>query len=241
MNVEVWPKPFYVNNVETYANICLILGKGAEWFASLGSKSAPGTKIFALTGKTNHPCLVEAPVGATLADLIKMADGDGRSLEGELKAFQMGGPSGGIFPERFKTMPMDFDSLPHIGWKVGSGYVVLMDEKICTVEMVRYSMSQLINDACDRCQPCSKALKHLQSILNRLSRGLGEMGDLETLESFAHRLQSQARCEFGRAAATPVLTSLRYFRNEYESHLQHHCPANFCKDLSQDRTLKLAA
>jgi NADH:ubiquinone oxidoreductase subunit F (NADH-binding) len=242
-NVEAWPKPFYVNNVETYANIPLILNKGAEWFASLGTKNATGTKIFALTGKTNHPCLVEAPAGSTLADLMKMADGEGRGVEGALKAFQIGGPSGGIFPERFQTQPIDFDSLANIGWKIGSGYVVLMDEKVCIVEMVRYSLNQLSSEACDRCQPCGKALKNLLSILNRVIKGLGESGDLETLEIFANRIQSEARCDFGREAMTPVLTSLRYFRSEYESHLKQRCPANSCQDLGKgsERTLKLAA
>jgi NADH:ubiquinone oxidoreductase subunit F (NADH-binding) len=242
-NVEVWPKPFYVNNVETYANLPLILTKGADWFASLGTKNATGTKIFALTGKTSHPCLVEAPLGSTLAELMKMADGEGRGVEGELKAFQLGGPSGGIFPGRFQSTPFDFDSLANIGWKMGSGYVVLMDEKVCIVEMVRYSLNQLGSEACDRCQPCGKALKNLLSILNRLVKGFGESGDLETLEIFANRIQSQARCEFGRAAVTPVLTSLRYFRSEYESHLKQRCPANSCKDLGQvvERPLKLAA
>lgn len=242
-NVEVWPKPFYVNNVETYVNIPLILNQGADWFASLGTKNASGTKIFALTGKTSHPCLVEAPIGSTLADLMKMADGEGRGVEGELKAFQIGGPNGGIFPGRFQTTPIDFDSLANIGWKMGSGYVVLMDEKVCIVEMVRYSLNQLGSEACDRCQPCGKALKNLLSILNRLVKGLGESGDLETLEVFANRIQSQARCEFGRAAVTPVLTSLRYFRSEYESHLKQRCPANSCKDLEKvaERPLKLAA
>jgi NADH:ubiquinone oxidoreductase subunit F (NADH-binding) len=242
-DVEVWPKPFYVNNVETYANIPLILNKGADWFASLGTKNAPGTKIFALTGKTSHPCLVEAPLGITLADLMKMADGDRRGVEGELKAFQLGGPGGGIFPGSFQTTPMDFDSSADTGWKVGSGYVVLMDEKVCIVEMVRYSLTQLASEACDRCQPCGKAFKNLLSILNRLIKGLGESGDLETLEIFANRIQSDARCEFGKAAIAPVLTSLRYFRSEYESHLKQRCPANSCKDLGKvsERALKLAA
>lgn len=242
-NVEVWPKPFYVNNTETFANIPLILNKGGDWFASLGTKNATGTKIFALTGKTSHPCLVEAPIGSTLADLIKMADGDGRGVEGELKAFQIGGPNGGIFPARFQTTPIDFDSLANIGWKMQSGYVVLMDEKVCIVEMVRYSLNQLGSEACDRCQPCGKAFKNLLSILNRLVKGFGESGDLETLEVFANRIQSQARCDFGRAAVTPVLTSLRYFRSEYESHLKQRCPASSCKDLGKvaERSLKLAA
>ena len=242
-NVEVWPKPFYVNNVETYANIPLILTKGADWFASLGTKNATGTKIFALTGKTSHPCLVEAPIGSTVADLMKMADGEGQGVEGELKAFQIGGPNGGIFPGRFQTTPIDFDSLANIGWKMDSGYVVLMDEKICIVEMVRYSLTQLVSEACDQCHPCGKAFKNLLAILNRLVKGLGEAGDLETLEIFANRIQSQGRCEFGRAAVTPVLTSLRYFRSEYESHLKQSCPANSCKELGKvsDRPLKLAA
>lgn len=242
-NVETWPKPFYVNNVETYMTIPLILNKGAEWFASVGTKNAAGTKIFALTGKTSHPCLLEAPIGITLMELMKMADGGDRGLQGELKAFQIGGPSGGIFPERFRNTPIDFDSLANIGWKIGSGYVVLMDEKVCIVDMVRYSLNQLAAEACDHCQPCGKAFKNLLAILNRLTKGYGEAGDLETMEILGNRIQTQARCPFGRAAVTPLITSLRYFRGEYESHLKQRCPANSCKDLIQvaERPLKLAA
>ncbi len=242
-NIEGWPTPFYANNVETYMNLPLILNKGADSFASLGTKNATGTKIFALTGKTRHPCLVEAPLGSTLAELLKIADGETSQLQGELKAFQLGGSSGGIFPARFQNTPLDFDSLAHIGWKIGTGYVVLMDEKVCIVEMVRYSLHQLISESCDHCHPCGRVLKKLLSIFNRVVRGLGETGDLETLEMIVHRLQSQARCPLGKAAAVPVFTSLRYFRNEYESHLNQRCPSNFCKDLSTDseRTIKLAA
>jgi len=242
-DIEVWPRPFYVNNVETYATIPLILKKGAEWFTSMGTRNATGTKIFALTGKTRHPCLVEAPLGLTLADLLKMADGEERGMEGELKAFQVGGPAGGIFPARFQTTPLDFDSLAHIGWKIGSGYIVLLDDKVCIVEMVRYSLNQLVSEACDRCHPCGKAFKNLLAILHRMVKGLGEDGDLETLENMANRIQSQARCDFGRAAVTPFLTSMRYFRSEYENHLKQRCPANSCKELGRvaERALKLAA
>jgi NADH:ubiquinone oxidoreductase subunit F (NADH-binding) len=242
-NVEVWPTPFYTNNVETYMNIPLVLSQGADSFASRGTKNGTGTKIFALTGKTRHPCLVEAPLGSTLAELLKIADGETSRLQGELKAFQLGGASGGIFPARLQDAPLEFDSLANIGWKIGSGYVVLMDEKVCIVEMARYSLNQVLSESCDRCHPCGKALKNILSILNRVVKGLGETGDLETLEMIAHRLQSQARCPFGKVAALPVLTSLRYFRSEYESHLKQRCPANFCKDLAKDseRTIKLAA
>jgi len=242
-NVEAWPKPFYVNNSETYATIPLVLNKGAEWFASVGTNNATGTKIFALTGKTKHPCLLEAPLGSTLSDLMKMADGDVSGMEGELKAFQLGGPGGGIFPGRFQNVPIDFDSLTNIGWKVGSGHIVLLDEKVCIVDMVRYALSQLAGEACDRCQPCGKAIKNLLAILNRLVKGFGETGDLETIEIFANRIQTQSRCSFGKTAVAPLLTSMRYFRGEYESHLKQRCPANFCKDLSKagERPFKLAA
>jgi len=244
-NIEAWPKPFYVNNVETYLNIPLILDKGVDAFASLGPKDARGTKIFALTGKTKHPCLVEAPIGSTLMDLLKIADGDsgGSGLDGELKAFQVGGPAGGIFPARFQTTPMDFDSLAKIGWKIGSGHIVLLDEKVCIVEMTRYSLNQLVSETCDRCSSCGKALKNILSILTRLTKGMGESGDIETLESFASQIQSKARCEFGRTAVDTILTGLRYFRAEYESHLKQSCPAHYCKDLTSttERPLKLAA
>lgn len=242
-NVEAWPRPFYVNNVETYATIPLVLNKGAEGFASMGSKNATGTKIFALTGKTKHPCLLEAPIGSTLSDLMKMANGDVSGMDGELKAFQLGGPSGGIFPGRFQNTPIDFESLANIGWKIGSGHIVLMDEKVCIVDMARYALNQLAAEACDRCQPCGKAIKNLLAILNRLTKGFGELGDLETIEIFANRIQAQSRCNFGKAAVAPLRTSMSYFREEYESHLKQRCPANFCKDLSKvaESSLKLAA
>jgi NADH:ubiquinone oxidoreductase subunit F (NADH-binding) len=242
-DVDLWPKPFYANNVETYLNIPLIVSRGADAFASRGTKGAGGTKIFALTGKTKHPCLVEAPLGSTLAALLKMADGEKSALDGELKAFQVGGPSGGIFPAKFQTTPMDFGSPADMGWKIGSGHTLLMDEKVCIVEMARYSLNQLAAESCDRCSPCGKAFKNILSILNRLTKGMGEEGDLETLESFAGRVHSRARCSFGKTAVEAVLTSLRYFRAEYESHLKQSCPARYCKDLtpSAERPLKLAA
>ncbi len=242
-DLKAWPKPFYTNNVETYMNLPLLLRNGADSFASGGARNAVGTKIFALTGKTRHPCLVEAPLGSTLAQLLRMADGENSSLPRELKAFQLGGAGGGIFPARFQDTPLDFDSLANLGWKVGSGNVVLMDDKVCILDMVRYSLNQLLSESCDRCHPCGKALKNLLSILNRLMKGLGEEGDLETLEMIARRLQAQSRCPLGKAAAVPVFTSLGYFHGEYESHLHHRCPSNFCKDLIGDseRTLKLAA
>ncbi len=242
-NVEMWPRLFYANNTETYMNIPLILTKGSAWFSAIGTKNGAGTKIFALTGKTSHPCLVEAPIGSTLGDLIKMADGTGSGVQGKLKAFQIGGAGGGIFPERFQNTPLDFDSLADIGWKVGSGYIVLMDEKVCMVEMVRYSLNQLVSEGCDRCDPCNRGLKNLLAILNRLVKGFGEIGDLENLETIASRIQSQARCEYGRTMAAPVLTSMRYFRSEFENHLKQRCPANFCKDLQKgsERAFKLAA
>ncbi len=238
---DLWPKSFYVNNVETYLNIPLILFREGE--ALTGSKAAGGTKIFALTGKTKHPCLVEAPLGSTLAALLKMADGEKSALDGELKAFQVGGPSGGIFPARFQDRPMDFRSTAELGWNIGSGATLLMDEKVCIVEMARYSLNQLAAESCDRCSPCGKALKNILSILNRLVKGMGEEGDLETLESFAGRVHSHARCSFGKTAVEAVLTSLRHFRGEYESHLKQSCPARYCKDLtpSAERPLKLAA
>jgi len=241
--VEEWPKLFYINNAETYMNIPLIINKGADWFKSLGKGKAAGTKIYALTGKTSHPCLVEAPLGSTLADLIKMAEGEEQGLLENIKAFQLGGAAGGIFPARFQNIPLDFDSLGHLGWQVGSGYIVLMDESVCLVDMTRYSLSQLAAEAGERCHPCAKAIHSVLAILNRLIKGFGEAGDLETLEIFAKRVHREARCSFGKLVMTPLLTSLRYFRHEYESHLRKSCPARFCKDLvpGTEKVIKLAA
>lgn len=245
LDFQGWPdRPgiFYLNNVETYMNIPLIISKGAEWFRSLGKKDR-GTKIFALTGKTRHPCLVEAPLGTTLAELLQMAYGESSCLMGNLKAFQLGGPAGGIFPERFQNLPLEFDSLAHLGWQVGSGYLVLMDESVCIVDIARYSLTQIAAETCASCHPCNRAWRNLLSILNRLTKGLGEAGDIETLEIFAKNILAQARCSFGRAAVMPILTSLNYFRSEFESHLKQTCPAQFCRDLRPggEKVIKLAA
>lgn len=236
------PKLFYINNVETYMNIPLLINRGAEWFKSLG-KGGGGTKIYALTGKIGHPCLVEAPLGSTLLELIKIAEGEESAACQNLKAFQLGGAAGGIFPARFQNIPLDYDSLDHLGWQVGSGYIVLMDESVCIVDMARYALSQLAAEACERCHPCAKAMRSVLAILNRLGKGFGEAGDLETLEIFAKRLHTEARCSFGKLVMTPLLTSLRYFRHEYESHLKKACPARFCKDLvpGTEKVIKLAA
>lgn len=240
---QEWPKLFYVNNVETYLNMPLIINKGAPWFKTLGKGKASGTKIYALTGKISHPCLVEAPLGTTLVDLINMAEGEDSDLLAKVKAFQLGGAAGGIFPARFQNIPLDFDSLDHIGWQVGSGYIVLLDESVCLVDLTRYSLSQLAAEACDHCHPCARAIRSVLAILNRLMKGFGEAGDLESLEIFAKRIHAEARCSFGKLVMTPLLTSLRYFRQEYESHLRKSCPAHFCKDLLplKEKVIKLAA
>ncbi len=238
-----WPNLFYVNNVETYMNIPLIINHGADYFKALGKGEAAGTKIYALTGKIDHPCLIEAPLGSTLGELIRMAEGEDEFLLKNLKAFQLGGAGGGIFPARFKDIPLDYESLGNLGWQVGSGYIVLMDEGVCIVDMARYSISQLAAEVCERCHPCAQAIRSVLAILNRLIKGFGEEGDLETLEILATRLIKEARCSFGRLVMTPLLTSLRYFRPEYEGHLQKSCPARFCGDLlpRTEKVIKLAA
>ena len=237
-----WPQLFYAANVETYMTLPLILQKGSAWFSSLGMKSGAGTKIFSLTGKTNHPCLVEAPVGVTIVELLKMADGEGSGVQSGLKAFQLGGAGGGIFPKDFRDQPLIFDS-DETGWRIGSGQILIMDEQVCVVEMIRYSMQQLAAECCDGCDPCKRAMKNISSVLDRLVKGFGETGDLEALGTMAEHIKSQARCEFGKTAVNSVLTGLRFFRGEFEDHLKQRCPANFCKDLLKgtERNLKIAA
>ncbi len=237
---ENWPRLFYINNAETYMTVPLILQRGSGWFSSTDAGNGRGTKIFSLTGNTSHPCLIEAPLGSTPADLLKIAEGDAGSGE-ELKAFQVGGAAGGIFPASFRDTPLALDPAES-GWKAGSGSLVVLDHQVCIVEMVRYSVQQLAAEGCAECDPCIRALQNLRSILNRLVKGYGETGDLESLEGLAGHIRDRALCEFGRSAANPVLTGLRYFRNEFDDHVKKRCPAKSCKNLGQgsDRNLKVA-
>ncbi|MFA5364502.1 MAG: NADH-quinone oxidoreductase subunit NuoF [Candidatus Bathyarchaeia archaeon] len=227
----VWDKPSTLNNVETWANIPLIINNGAEWFTSIGTESSKGTKIFALAGKVNNTGLVEVPFGIPLRDIIyKIGEGirDGKKFKG----VQTGGPSGGVIPEQYLDSPVDFDELTKLGSMMGSGGMIVMDEDTCMVELARYFVNFLCDESCGKCTPCREGLKQANIILNRIVGGKGTEEDLKKLEDIAEVTRVSALCALGQTAANPVLTTLRYFRDEYEAHIKEKkCAALVCKGL----------
>jgi len=227
----VWDKPSTLNNVETWANIPLIINNGAEWFASIGTAGSKGTKIFALAGKVNNTGLVEVPFGISLRDIIyKIGEGipDGKKFKG----VQTGGPSGGVIPEQHLDSPVDFDELTKLGSMMGSGGMIVMDEDTCMVELARYFVNFLCDESCGKCTPCREGLKQANIILNRIVSGKGTEDDIDKLGKIAEVTSVASLCALGRTSANPVLTTLRYFRDEYEAHINEKmCPALVCKGL----------
>ncbi|RLI06071.1 NADH-quinone oxidoreductase subunit F [Candidatus Bathyarchaeota archaeon] len=227
----LWEKPSCLNNVETWANVPLIILKGADWFRSIGTKNSPGTKIFSLVGKVNNTGLVEVPMGITLRDLIYKIGGGIRSGK-KFKAVQTGGPSGGFIPEKYLDLPIDFDELTKVGSMMGSGGVIVMDEDTCIVDVTRYYIDFLSEESCGKCVPCREGLKQTLNILNRICAGLGKEEDLKTLEDLSELLREASLCALGTTAANPIMTSLNYFREEYEAHIREkRCPAKVCSAL----------
>jgi len=227
----LWDKPSDLNNVETWANVPLIINKGADWFASIGTAESKGTKIFSLVGKVNNTGLVEVPMGTTLRDII-FKIGGGIPGNKAFKAVQTGGPSGGCIPEAYLDTPVDFDELTKLGSMMGSGGMIVMDEDTCMVDLARYFVDFLCDESCGKCVPCREGLKQLREILNRVVAGEGTEGDIELLEEISGVMKNASLCALGTTAANPVLTTLRYFRDEYEAHIRDkRCPALVCKGL----------
>jgi NADH:ubiquinone oxidoreductase subunit F (NADH-binding)/(2Fe-2S) ferredoxin/NAD-dependent dihydropyrimidine dehydrogenase PreA subunit len=227
----VWDKPSVLNNVETWANVPLIINKGAEWFRSIGTEGSKGTKIFALAGKVNNTGLVEVPMGMTLRDIIFKIGGGIRKGK-KFKAVQTGGPSGGVIPEQYLDSPVDFDELTKLGSIMGSGGMIVMDEDTCMVDMARYFVNFLCDESCGKCLPCREGLKQARNILDNIITGKGKEGDIEKLQEIAEATSAASLCALGRTAANPMLTTIRYFRNEYEAHIKEkRCPALVCKSL----------
>jgi NADH:ubiquinone oxidoreductase subunit F (NADH-binding)/(2Fe-2S) ferredoxin/NAD-dependent dihydropyrimidine dehydrogenase PreA subunit len=227
----VWEKPSNLNNVETWANVPLIITNGADWFASIGTEGSKGTKIFSLVGKVNNTGLVEVPMGTTLRDIIYKIGG-GIPGDKKFKAVQTGGPSGGCIPEQYLDAPVDFDELKKLGSMMGSGGMIVMDEDTCMVDLARYFVDFLCDESCGKCVPCREGLKHLREILSRIIEGKGEEEDLELLEEIGMVMKDAALCALGTTAANPVLTTVRYFKDEYDAHIvEKRCPALSCKDL----------
>lgn len=228
----LWGQPTVINNVETWANIPVIVLHGADSFASLGTSSSKGTKVFSLVGKVVNTGLVEVPMGTTLREIIYEIGG-GVLKNRRFKAVQTGGPSGGCIPEELLDLPVDFDSLTRAGSMMGSGGLIVMDDHTCMVEVARYYVNFLAGESCGKCTPCREGIRALLDILTGICNGQGLLEDLELLEEISITMQEASLCALGRTAPNPVLSTLRYFRDEYLAHIeQHKCPAGICRELT---------
>jgi len=224
-------KPTNLNNVETWANIPQIINRGSEWFASIGTEKSKGTKVFSLVGKVVNTGLVEVPMGITLRQVINEIGG-GVSAGKRFKAVQTGGPSGGCIPSEHLDARVDFDELTKLGSMMGSGGMIVMDEDTCMVHVAKYFMNFLQKESCGKCTPCREGLSQMLYILDRIAKGEGEVGDVEKLEELAALLEGTALCALGKTAANPVISTIRYFRDEYDAHiLERNCPAKECRGL----------
>ncbi len=227
----LWGQPTNINNVETWANVPLIINKGAAWFASIGTEGSKGTKIFSLVGKINNTGLVEVPMGITLRDVI-FKIGGGIPGGKAFKAVQTGGPSGGCLKEEHLDLEVGFDELTQAGSMMGSGGMIVMDEDTCMVDVARYFIDFLSDESCGKCVPCREGLRQMLRILTNITEGRGKEEDLETLEALAETAQEASLCALGRTAANPFRSTYRYFRDEYEAHIKDKtCPALSCKEL----------
>ena len=227
----IWNKPSCLNNVKTWACVPLIILRGAEWFRSIGTKGSSGTMIFSLVGKVNNTGLVEVPMGITLRDIIFKIGGGIRGGK-KFKAVQTGGPSGGFIPEWLLDTPVDFDELKKVGSMMGSGGMVVMDEDTCMVDAARYFVDFLLEESCGKCVPCREGLKELSRILNNICRGEGKEEDIQLIEDICETMSEASLCALGRTAVNPVLTSLKYFREEWDEHIKDKkCRAKVCKAL----------
>lgn len=227
----LFDKPTILNNVETYANICQIILKGPEWFASMGTEKSKGTKVFALGGKINNTGLVEIPMGTTMREII-FDIGGGIPNGRQYKAAQTGGPSGGCIPASKLDVPIDYDNLIALGSMMGSGGLIVMDDTTCMVDIARFFLEFTVDESCGKCTPCREGTKRMLEILERICAGKGEEGDIEKLEKLAVTIKSSALCGLGQTAPNPVLSTLRYFRDEYEAHIKEkRCPAGVCQGL----------
>lgn len=227
----LWMKPTLLNNVETYANICQIILNGADWFSSIGTEKSKGTKVFALGGKINNTGLVEIPMGTTLREIIEEIGG-GIPNGKKFKAAQTGGPSGGCIPASLMDTPIDYDSLIAIGSMMGSGGLIVMDEDNCMVDIAKFFLEFTVDESCGKCTPCRIGTKRLYEILDKITKGQGTMEDLDRLEELSNSIKAGSLCGLGQSAPNPVLSTLRYFRDEYEAHVKEkRCPAGVCKSL----------
>lgn len=227
----LWGQPTIINNVETWANIPLIINRGADWYTNIGTSNSKGTKIFSLVGKINNTGLVEVPMGITLREIVYDIGG-GIPKGKKFKAVQTGGPSGGLIPESLLDLAVDFDELTKVGSMMGSGGMIVMDENTCVVDVAKYFLTFLEGESCGKCVPCREGIKRMREILTDISEGRGGDGDVELLEHLSSALIDSSLCALGSTAPNPVLTAIHYFRDEFEAHIRDkRCPAGVCKEL----------
>ncbi|MFH0977422.1 MAG: NADH-quinone oxidoreductase subunit NuoF [Spirochaetota bacterium] len=227
----LWDKPTCLNNVETWANVPFIINKGADWYASIGTEGSKGTKIFSLVGKINNTGLIEVPMGMPLREIIYDMGG-GIPKGRKFKAVQTGGPSGGCIPESLLDIPVDFDKLSEAGSMMGSGGMIVMDDRSCMVDVARYFLGFLQEESCGKCVPCREGVRRMHEILEDICAGKGREGDVELLEHLSTGVADGSLCALGGSAPNPVLSTIRYFRDEYDAHIkEHRCPAGVCKAL----------
>ena len=227
----LWEKPTVLNNVETYANVARIILDGADWYRSIGTEGSTGTKTFSLTGAIENTGLIEVPMGTTLRHIIYDIGG-GIKKGAAFKAVQIGGPSGGCLVEKHLDEPLDFDSVKKAGAMIGSGGLVVMNDKTCMVEVARFFMNFTQNESCGKCVPCREGTKRMLEILERIVAGNGEPGDIDLLLELAETISATALCGLGKSAASPVVSTIKNFREEYEAHInEKRCPAGVCQKL----------
>lgn len=229
----LFDSPTVLNNVETYANVPSIVLRGADWFKGIGVEKSPGTKAFAITGDIENTGLIEVPMGTTLREVIYDVGGGIRG-GGKFKAVQIGGPSGGTLTEKDLDLPLDFDSVKKAGAMIGSGGLVVMNDKTCMVEVARFFMNFTQNESCGKCVPCREGTKRMLEILERIVAGNGEPGDIDLLLELAETISATALCGLGKSAASPVVSTIKNFREEYEAHInEKRCPAGVCQKLKR--------
>ena len=226
----LWNRPSVLNNVETWANVPLIINKGADWFKRIGTEGSKGTKIFSLVGKINNTGLVEVPMGMTLRDIIHKIGG-GTPGDRKFKAVQTGGPSGGCIPAELLDLRVGFDELAEAGSMMGSGGMIVMDEGTCMVDVARYFLEFLKDESCGKCAPCREGIRQMLKVLTGITKGNGKEGDIELLEELAEVVGEASLCALGKSAPNPLLSTLRYFRDEYDAHISRKCPALSCREL----------
>ncbi len=229
----IWQKPTVINNVETWANIPVIINKGGEWFSKIGTEGSSGTKVFALTGKINNSGLVEVPMGTTLREIVFDIGGgikDGKAF----KAVQTGGPSGGVIKADYLDTPIDYDNLIKLGSMMGSGGMIVMDEDDCMIDIAKFYLEFCVEESCGKCSPCRVGGKSMYDILDKITKGKGTHEDLEKLKSIGSAMKKASLCGLGQTAPNPTLSTMKYFADEYEAHItEQKCPAGKCKDLTQ--------